>query len=49
MAPRPQVPDFRVPRSNERFRGGVVASALAHAGVIATLIAGAATAREVFR
>jgi protein TonB len=49
MAQRPQVPDFRVPRSNERFRGGVVASALAHAGVIATLIAGAATAREVFR
>lgn len=49
MAERPRVPDFRVPRSTERFRGGVAASALAHAGLLAVILAGAATTREVFR
>jgi protein TonB len=49
MAQRPQVPQFRVPRSTERFRGGVAASALAHAGLIAALLAGAATTGEVLR
>ena len=49
MAERPRVPTFRIPRSTERFRGGWAASAVAHAGLIAAILAGAATTREVFR
>lgn len=49
MVKRPPVPQFRVPRSTERFRGGVTASALVHGGLIAALVVAAATTHETLR
>jgi len=49
MVKHPPVPEFRVPRSTERFRGGVAASALLHTGLIAVLIVAAATTHETLR
>ncbi len=50
MKARPQVPDFRVPPTVERFGQGVVLSAVVHGGLIVALLLGAAaTTNEVLR
>ena len=50
MTGRPQVPDFRVPSTRERFGGGVALSVVVHGALVLGLIVGAAaTTTEVLR
>jgi hypothetical protein len=49
MAQRPDVPDFRLPGSTERFGRGVVVSAVLHGAGAAALLIAVATSTEVLR